>query len=198
MSPAAAWWARHRARGHRTWGQRAVLAAGCVATVGLLASASSLTYVYDKFEKLPRVELSGVLDEGAPAGEPENFLIVGVDNATGLDQGDPVRTGRTQSELSDTIMVLRIDPESRQAALLSLPRDLWVEIPGTGSSQRINSTLERGGPELLIQTIVDDFGIPINHYVEVDFASFKGLVEAIDGVPIFNQHASRTGGPACT
>ena len=76
-----------------------MLAAGCVATVGLLASASSLTYVYDKFEKLPRVELSGVLDEGAPAGEPENFLIVGVDNATGLDQGDPVRTGRTQSQL---------------------------------------------------------------------------------------------------
>ncbi len=193
-SPAAAWWARHRAGGRRTWGQRAVLVAGCVATVGLLASASSLTYVYDKFERLPRVELSGVLDERAPSGEPENFLIVGVDNATGLDQGDPVRTGRTESQLSDTIMVLRIDPESRQAALLSLPRDLWMPIPGTGSSQRINSTLQRGGPQLLIQTIVEDFGIPINHYVEVDFASFKGLVEAIDGVPIFNQYASRDRG----
>jgi LCP family protein required for cell wall assembly len=186
-----AWWARHRALGHRTWGQRAVITAGCVVTVGLLASASSLSYVYDKFERLPRVELSGVLDDDTSAGEPENFLIVGIDNASNLDADDPVRRGRTTSSLSDTIMILRIDPESRQAALLSLPRDLWIPIPGTGSNQRINSTLSRGGPELLIRTIEADFGIPINHYVEVDFASFQGLVDAIDGVPIFNQYASR-------
>lgn len=187
----ATWWAGRRARGRRTWGQRGVLAAGCVVTAALLASASSLSYVYDKFERLPRVELSGVLDAPAPAGEPENFLIVGVDNAFDLDEGDPVLVGRQRTELSDTIMVLRLDPESRQAALLSLPRDLWVAIPGTGSNQKINSARQRGGPDLLIEAVADNFGIPINHYLEVDFASFKGLVEAIDGVPVFNGLASR-------
>jgi LCP family protein required for cell wall assembly len=163
-----------------------------VVSVALVVSASSLSYVYDKFERLPRVELSGYLDVGEGADdEPENFLIVGIDNAANLDEDDPVRDGRTQSELSDTIMILRIDPATRQAALLSLPRDLWIPIPGTGSSQRINSTLARGGPELLIETIGQDFGIPIHHYVEVDFASFQGLVEAVDGVPVFIPNAIR-------
>src|SRR5918993_451670 len=183
---------RRRALGRRTWGQRAVLGGGIAATVALIVSASSLNYVYDKYERLPRVELSGLsgIEEGADDA-PENFLIVGIDNAADLEAGDPVRRGRGESELSDTIMVLRIDPASRQAALLSLPRDLWVPIPGTGSSQRINTVLGRGGPDLLIETMAQDFGIPIHHYVEVDFASFRGLVEAVDGVPVFNKYASR-------
>ena len=183
---------RRQARGRRTWGQRAVLASGVAVSVALLVSATSLNYVYDKFERLPRVELSGLAEAADGADDaPENFLIVGIDNAADLEEGDPVRRGRGESELSDTIMVLRIDPASRQAALLSLPRDLWVPIPGTGSSQRINTALGRGGPDLLIETLEQDFGIPINHYVEVDFASFRGLVEAIDGVPVFNRYASR-------
>ena len=183
---------RRRALGRRTWGQRAVLGGGIAVTVALIVSASSLNYVYDKYERLPRVELSGLsgIEEGADDA-PENFLIVGIDNAADLEAGDPVRRGRGESELSDTIMVLRIDPASRQAALLSLPRDLWVPIPGTGSSQRINTVLGRGGPDLLIETMAQDFGIPIHHYVEVDFASFRGLVEAVDGVPVFNKYASR-------
>jgi LCP family protein required for cell wall assembly len=168
-----------------------VLAAGCAATVGLVASASSLSYVYRKFERLPRIELSGVLDSDTASDQPENYLLVGVDNASGLDEDDPVRNGRGNTQLSDTIMVLRIDPASQQAALLSLPRDLWIPIPESNSSQRINSMIERGGPELLIQAIAEYFGIDVNHYVQVDFASFQGLVEAIDGVPVYLPHPAR-------
>jgi polyisoprenyl-teichoic acid--peptidoglycan teichoic acid transferase len=181
-----------RRRG-RTWPQRLALAAGCVSVVALAASATGLAYIYRKYERLPRVELTGVLadDEGTSAAGPENYLIVGVDNASGLDSDDPVRRGRDDMSRSDTIMILRIEPESRQAALLSLPRDLWVPIPGTDSNQRINTAIDRGGPELLIRTIDDYLGIPIHHYVQVDFASFQGLVEAIDGVPVYVPHPAR-------
>jgi polyisoprenyl-teichoic acid--peptidoglycan teichoic acid transferase len=182
-----------RSRRRRTWPQRLALVAGCVSVVALGASATGLAYVYRKYERLPRVELTGVLadDEGASAGGPENYLIVGVDNASGLDSDDPVRRGRDDLSRSDTIMILRIDPESRQAALLSLPRDLWVPIAGTDSNQRINTAIDRGGPRLLIRTIDEYLRIPIHHYVQVDFASFQGLVEAIDGVPVYVPHPAR-------
>ena len=181
-----------RRRG-RTWPQRLALAAGCASVVALAASATGLAYIYRKYERLPRVELTGVLadDEGTSAGGPENYLLVGVDNASGLDRDDPVRRGRDDMSRSDTIMILRIDPESRQAALLSLPRDLWVPIAGTDSNQRINTAIERGGARLLIRTIDEYLRIPIHHYVQVDFASFQGLVEAVDGVPVYVPRPAR-------
>lgn len=170
----------------RSWPQRLALAAGCLSVMGLTASASGLAYVYRKYERLPRVELTGVLaeDDQASADRPENYLIVGVDNASGLDRDDPVRRGRDRVSRSDTIMVLRIDPTSRQAALLSLPRDLWVPVADSNQNQRINALVQLGGPSLLIRTIDEYLGVPVHHYVEVDFAAFQGLVEAVDGVPV--------------
>jgi LCP family protein required for cell wall assembly len=88
-------------------------------------------------------------------------------------------------------MILRIDPASRRAALLSIPRDIFAPIPGTGTSRRINIAIEQGGAPLLIRTITENFGIPINHYVQVDFGSFRGLVDAIGGVPVYIPHPAR-------
>ena len=178
-------------RRRRTWGQRLGLAFGCLATLGLLASAVGLTYVLRKYERLPRVELSGVLEERTGSSEPQNYLIVGIDNAANLPGGDPVRIGRDTTLHSDTIMILRTDPAQRRAALLSLPRDLFVPIPGTGTSRRINVAIEQGGAPLLIRTIAENFGIPIHHYVQVDFASFRGLVDAIDGVAVYVPRPAR-------
>jgi LCP family protein required for cell wall assembly len=177
---------RHRTGRHRrTWGQRLAIAGGCLSTVGLLASASGLAYIFRKYERLPRVELSGVLDETSSSDEPENYLLVGIDNASDLPAGDSVRIGRDPTDLrSDTIMILRTDPASGRAALLSLPRDLYVTLADGMGQGRINLAMQRGGAPLLIRTIADNFGIEINHYVQVDFASFRGLVEAIDGVPV--------------
>src|SRR3546814_482875 len=91
---------------------------------------------------------------------------------------------------SDTMMILRVDPASTRAALLSLPRDLWVPIPGHGNG-RINEAIELGGPELLVDTIKGYLGIPINHYAQVDLHGFGRLVEAIDGVEIYFQNPVR-------
>ena len=126
-----------------------------------------------------------MLEETSSSSEPENYLIVGIDNASDLPPGDAVRIGRDPSDLrSDTIMILRTDPATSRAALLSLPRDLYVTLADGMGQGRINLAMQRGGAPLLIRTIGENFGISINHYVQVDFASFRGLVDAIDGVPV--------------
>lgn len=156
-----------------------------MAIVACVTVAGGLAYFQYKFQQIPRVELSGVLDDTEAPSEPQNYLLVGTDSAAGIDPGDPVTIGRDNlGTLSDTIMILRVDPETEAAAILSFPRDLWVPIAG-GGEQRINTALSVGGPEALITTIQDDFGIPINHYIQVDFLGFRDLVEAIDGVPIY-------------
>jgi LCP family protein required for cell wall assembly len=175
----------------RTWGQRLALAVGCVCALALGASAAGLGYVYRKYERLPRVELSGVLDDPSDSGGPENYLVVGIESAANLDPDDPVRIGRAGAGKSDTIMIVRIDPKERGAKLLSLPRDLWVPIAGTGHSRKINAAVEIGGAPLLIRTIDQNFGIDINHYVQVDFAAFRDLVDAIGGVPIYFPYPAR-------
>ena len=151
-----------------------------------LVTATGLQYFYRKVSHIGRVELGNSLtpsDDAASHGA-ENILIVGVDSGEGLDPHDPVLIGRPGGIRSDTIMILRLDPATDHAQLLSLPRDLFVPIAGLRGNDRINSAIQ-GGPRRLIDTIKYDFGIPINHYIEVNFLAFRKVVEAIDGVPIY-------------
>jgi polyisoprenyl-teichoic acid--peptidoglycan teichoic acid transferase len=108
----------------------------------------------------------------------------------GLNAGDPVLVGRSATTNTDTIMILRVDPRNQQAAMVSLPRDLYVDLAGGGRG-RINEALALGGPQRLIETIKQDFNIPINHYAMVDFRGFESLVNAVGGVPVYFQYPSR-------
>lgn len=170
--------------------QRLVIITNLFAVVGFVFAAGALAYSYQKYGQIPRIEIGDTLspteDTEDGAAVAENFLIVGIDSAAGLDPDDPVAASRTDVAglRSDTMMVLRVDPASTRAALLSLPRDLWVPIPGNGNG-RINEAIELGGPELLVDTVQGYLGIPINHYVQVDFQGFGRLVDAIDGVEIY-------------
>lgn len=182
-----------RTRRHpRTWRQRAVLGVSCGLLAGVLATAAGLGYAYAKYSRLARVQLGSVLSDRAVDSGPANFLLVGVDSAANLDEDDPARAGREDVSglRSDTIMLLHVDPASERASLLSLPRDLWVPLAG-GGSNRINAAIQTGGPEELIDTIEGYLGIPINHYVQVDFAGFRGLVSVIDGVKVWFDRPSR-------
>ena len=96
-------------------------------------------------------------------------------------------SGAQQSQTgqrSDTIMVAHIDPGKRTGVLVSFPRDLWVPIPGHGTA-KINAAFAYGGAQLTIETIEQDFDVPISHYLEVDFAGFRNIVNAIGSVPIY-------------
>jgi LCP family protein required for cell wall assembly len=74
--------------------------------------------------------------------------------------------------------------------MLSIPRDLWVSIPGHGEN-RINAAYAFGGPRLMVETIKENLGVPINNYVEIDFVGFQALVDELDGVPIAFSNAAR-------
>jgi LCP family protein required for cell wall assembly len=176
-----------RSSRRRTWPQRLLIAFNIVVVVICLTSAAGLAYVFRQTSDIQRFGgLASTLDQKPGKGEPQNFLLVGVDNSEGLDKNDPVLIGRSQASLlSDTIMIVRVDPHTHQAAILSLPRDLYVPIADTGGKSKINSALPGGGPERLIKTIQQDFGIPVNGYIQVNFAGFRSLVDAVGGVPIY-------------
>src|SRR5258708_15531663 len=117
-----------------------------------------------------------------------NYLIIGSDSRAFVDtQKDAQHFGSKATQTgqrSDTIMIAHIDPGKRTGILVSFPRDLWVNIPGHGTA-KINAAFAFGGPQLAITTIEQDFNIPISHYLEVDFAGFRDIVNAIGSVPIY-------------
>lgn len=181
--------AKHRAGpARRSWGQRALLTLGVLVTVGSLGLGAFVTSVYVKLGELVRFSDDEVDVEGASAGEPANYLIVGSDSRANVDPDDPnfadvLPNSEVGGQRSDTIIVARVDPESTQVDMVSFPRDLWVPISGRGND-RINSAYG-DGRQVLVDTIQETFGIPINHYVEVDFTGFQRLVEALGGVPMY-------------
>jgi LCP family protein required for cell wall assembly len=156
------------------------------AIVAAAGAAGVLATAKREVDKVQRVD---GLDSVFSASDPnvENFLLVGSDTREGADPSDPDfgaigGVGDVTGNRSDTIMVLRRDKHGGPAALLSLPRDLWVDIPGRENKSRINAAYQ-DGPATLIRT-VQGLGIPVHHYVEVDFQGFKQLVDAIGGVRI--------------
>lgn len=125
-----------------------------------------------------------------PIADPgaKNFLITGADANSCVNPGspwanaaDPART--SIGNRSDTIMVMRVDPITRQAAVLSFPRDLWIQIPGKGKN-RINSAYIKDDYSRLAATLYANFGITVDHYIQVDFCAFKRIVDAVDGVAV--------------
>ena len=121
-----------------------------------------------------------------PLAEPDaaNFLIVGADNGDCSGANTPTIGERSDlGARSDTIMIWRANPENNQLAVLSLPRDLYVDIAG-GSKARINSAYRRNDPSRLIDTIYLNFGVPVDHYVQVDFCAFKELVDGVGGIEV--------------
>lgn len=163
----------------RSWRQRVILGLGITFVLLSLSGATVAGYALVKYWSIERVSRLGI--DAAPAGDPENFLIVGTDNRTGV-----------AGKRTDTIMVLRVAPAEESAALLSFPRDLVVPIAGTGRTGMINSAYAMAdGEQVLIDTIRQNFAIPIHHYVEIGFEGFERLVDELGGVPLWFDKAVR-------
>jgi LCP family protein required for cell wall assembly len=108
-----------------------------------------------------------------------NYLILGSDSRKGSNAANHV-TGQR----SDTIMVVVVDTRINRTTVLSIPRDLRVNIPGYGLN-KINTAINHPhGPDLMVQTVEKLTGLSINHYIEVNFLGFQSLVNALGGVPI--------------
>jgi len=187
----------------RTWPQRLVVVASLLVIVSAVASARTVQYVEEVWEEVPRVDISHtgtvrygqeLLRTDTEPGEPVNFLIVGTDS--GADVADPAAAAQASGvatsgkSLADVIMLVRLDPNAKSAWVLSIPRDLWAEIPGA-QDHKINSAFYIGGASLLVETITSMFDVEINHYVQMDFAGFQQVVDSLGGVPVWFPHPVR-------
>ena len=180
-------------RPRRTWRQRLVIATGLLVSTVLAAGAATIGYQRWKLEQIGTYDNLSLVQSAS--GAAENYLIVGSDSRQTVAEDDPNAGAFLGGEdpggqRSDTMLIARVDAAGERVDLLSLPRDLWVPIAGTGARERINTAYSEGRQQL-IDTIEHDFGFPINHYVEVDFRGFKQLVEAIDGIPMYFDTAMR-------
>jgi LCP family protein required for cell wall assembly len=156
-----------------------------IALIGAISAAVWLVVKYNSVNRV-NLHLPTVADSA-----PQNFLVVGSDTRdikdTGADAGGIFGNGHGDvppaGQRADTMLVMRVDPAKATLEVLSLPRDLWVDVPGKGH-EKLNAAYNAGA-QPLIDTIKSTLNIDINHYVEVNFVGFKGLVEAIGGVPMY-------------
>jgi LCP family protein required for cell wall assembly len=128
-------------------------------------------------------------DTFPPAGEDAvNILVVGVDARPDcIDPSSPFAGSYPAQDIgarSDTTMILRIDPQAGRAAVLSFPRDLWVSMGGRPGRGRINGLVVDSDPSRLIATLDADFGLGVDHFVQLDYCGFRDLVDAVGGVGV--------------
>ncbi|NRQ31567.1 LCP family protein [Nonomuraea sp. NN258] len=124
--------------------------------------------------------------EGRPADTAgTNWLLVGSDSRKGLSaaQRRKLATGSSQGQRTDSMMLLHIPDGSDKPTLVSLPRDSAVTIPGQGRN-KLNAAYAIGGPKLLIRTVETTTGLRIHNYMEIGFAGFVDIVDAVGGVEI--------------
>jgi LCP family protein required for cell wall assembly len=164
-----------------------------LASIVFLAAAGAgglVYYAHWRFDQIKKVH-SKHLVKAPPPGKPFNMLIVGSDSRAFVDNPTQVRAFGNESDAggqrSDVTMVARFVPATKTVTVLSIPRDLWVDIPGhvagISGMNRINAAYN-SGPDLLVQTIEQVLHIPINHYVSVGFPGFSGMVNALGGITL--------------
>jgi len=125
--------------------------------------------------------------DGRPAaGSGTNWLLVGSDSREGLteeQQSDLSTGGDLGSGRTDTILLVHVPAlgSGTSATMVSIPRDSYVEIPGYGSD-KVNAAFSEGGAALLVQTVEQATGLRVDHYAEIGFGGFAGVVDALGGV----------------
>jgi polyisoprenyl-teichoic acid--peptidoglycan teichoic acid transferase len=162
------------------WGARVGLALGLLflllvawAVTSYLAFRSGVAEANDRLDGRTRAAL--VPQDGLLLNKPTTILLLGTDHAN--------RADRASFRRADSILLVRTDPEHGRLALLSIPRDLRVDVPGLGPA-KINAAFQVGGAALAVRTVRNFTGLPINHVMTVDFASFVDLVDAVGGITV--------------
>jgi len=149
-----------------------------------VTAGGAYAYLRWRLDQIHKLSLS---DQADDKGSVMNVLLVGSDSRARLTGDLAQQAGKdlVAGQRSDTIMVLHVDTKTQKAAILSIPRDLYVRFAGSSRSDRINASFAAGGPQALVQTIKDNLGISINHYMEVDFVGFRDIVNTVGGVKIY-------------
>ena len=162
---------------------RTALAWGAVSLLVIVGSAAGGAYLWfhqsvaDVVATTPDVKIAAQRLDIALPGQPATALVVGYDRRAGEGKGVQSR--------SDTVMLVRADPETKSVSMLSFPRDLFVEIhcPGRPTfGARINNAYATCGTKGTLETVRELTGLPINYLITVNFRGFRQLVDAVGGI----------------
>ncbi|MFD6027493.1 LCP family protein [Streptomyces griseoluteus] len=162
----------------------------------LIAVAGTGYWLYSGLDRnITGIDLDKSLGDDRPAKLPtsgQNVLVLGSDSRAGANAA--LHTGQVAGARSDTALVIHIPEGRKQAVAVSIPRDTLVTRPecvkddGTKLPQAnrvmFNSVYSSAGPACVVKTVEKMSGVRLDHFVEIDFAGFKGLVDAIGGVPV--------------
>jgi LCP family protein required for cell wall assembly len=208
------------------WPRRTLIAANVVVAVCLIAMGAAYGYVRYKINNIPTAPSGSITPAGCfdvkcelkiPSSEtahgaPVNILLIGNETRQGLTQQQQLQFGSSltySGTLADIMMVLHLDPANHTASILSIPRDLFSPMPANspvGSYQKMDAALNDGsdGANNLAAAIEDDLGIPINHFIELNFNGFINSVNALGGInvyfpdPVFDAESLLSiGSPGC-
>lgn len=177
---------RSAAPGGQITRRRLATVLAVVALAVALVIAGGYLYGLYRFRQIHRLSVGALVP--TPSGGPVNILLVGNSCRTCLNGlqtgafGTAAQAGNGGG--SDVVMVLHLDPSKRSATIVSLPRDTFIPIPGTGKLNRINTAFDTGSARL-VQAVEQDFGIPINHFAELNFDSFQKVVNNLGGVNMY-------------
>ncbi len=175
-------------RKHR-WRRRLIYSLSFIVFLAVAGAGGIFLYARYRYDEIPKIHSKHLVKQAAAPGKPFNVLLVGSDSRAFVDNptqvkafGDEANAG---GQRSDVTMVARFVPATKSVTVISIPRDLWVDIPKNSTDiqgmNRINAAFN-SGPDLLIQTIESVLHIPINHYISVGFPGFLGMVNALGGV----------------
>jgi LCP family protein required for cell wall assembly len=172
---------------HR-WRRRILYSLTFILVLAVAGAGGLYFYAGYRFDQIKKVHSKHLVKQAAP-GKPFNLLLVGSDSRAFVDNSTQEKAfgdaGDAGGQRSDVTMVARFVPATKSVTILSIPRDLWVDIPAnTGDIQGMNriNAAYNVGPDLLIQTVEQVLHIPINHYMAVGFPGFSGMVNALGGV----------------
>jgi LCP family protein required for cell wall assembly len=176
---------RRRAGRRRRRVRRVVVIVGAVL---VLLVAAVVGYNWHLFNQIHTVAVKGLSAQGSGAElGTENVLMVGSTDRCDLPKSDPLYQDCVQGHTginSDVVMILHLVAATKQVSVLSIPRDTFVPNARAEGANKIDAALAEG-PSQLVAAIEDDFGIPIQHYVELNFASFANVVQTIGGIHMY-------------
>jgi LCP family protein required for cell wall assembly len=147
---------------------------GSLLAVAIAAAVGIYAYVNHAVSSVPRVHVGGL----AGTGSGETFLIAGAPNEP---NGTPVQGVAPQ--WTKLFMLLHINPDGRAGGVVSIPGDTMVQVPGVGA-EPLWIAFKTGGPTLLVSTVTQLTGIPINHYAELNLNHLTKLIDTVGGVNV--------------
>jgi LCP family protein required for cell wall assembly len=156
-----------------------------VLVIGLIGVAAKLYFdvsnsIQETYQSVERDREDRLRENDVDLSQKDSFSVL----LMGIDTGD---LGRVEQGRSDTMMVATISPQDNQTTVVSIGRDSYVDIVGHGTTDKINHAYAFGGPAMAMNTVEKFLDIPIDHYVSINMAGLKELVDAVGGIEVNNE-----------